>query len=182
MKNKLVKQFTIIALIAASTMLSACEGDQPTKVTAMQNKDKVLNCDDILLEINESEFYRKEAEKSKSLGVKTVIAPIGYLDTYMNAGDAVAAADARISYLNRIYEIRKCSRDQQPSAYVPSQQQGQAVNNVPVVQGNPYQQPFGAAGSYTGAPQGQIQLQVPNQQAPQLQYQQAQPQYQYPQR
>lgn len=140
--------FTILTGLALT--ISACDGAKPTKVNSMQTRDKALSCDDIRLEINEAEFYRSEAEKSRGLGVKTVIAPLGYMNTYMNAGDAVDAADARISYLNRIYEIRKCdSQVAKPQTY----QAPQAFTGQPQVQYiQPPIQQYGAPGTMQTPP------------------------------
>jgi hypothetical protein len=149
-----MKKLLALTIITALTITaSACDGEKPTKVNSMQARDKALSCDDIRLEINESEFYRTEAEKSRGLGVKTVIAPLGYMNTYMNAGDAVDAADARISYLNRIYEIRKCDsqigKQQQPQVY----QAQQAYTGQPQVQYvQPPVQQYGAPGTVQTPP------------------------------
>ena len=78
------------------------------KVAAMQKKDKNLTCREVLLEQNEAEFYKTTAQKNKNPDVKTLLMPLGYISTYMNAEDAVSAADARVEYLARIYDIMDC--------------------------------------------------------------------------
>ncbi len=95
--------FTIILIFT----LSSC-GDKPVQVETMKRTDKNLGCDDILLEINEAEFHKKQAIEKKSLGIKSIVMPLGYIDTYMSADEAISAADSRIGYLNRIYEIKNC--------------------------------------------------------------------------
>lgn len=95
-------------LLVTGLLLGACAGDQSVKVTSLQKKDKNLNCSEVMLEINEAEFYRKTAEGNKNLKVKSVLMPLGYVSTYVNAEEAVDAADARIDYLNRIYDILNC--------------------------------------------------------------------------
>jgi hypothetical protein len=67
-----------------------------------------LSCKEIMLEMNEAEFYRRTAEKKKGPNVQNMIMPLGYLSTYMNAEEAINASDARVAYLNRIYEIMEC--------------------------------------------------------------------------
>lgn len=90
-------------------ILSGCSSHEPaTKVTPMQKKDKRLSCKEILLEMNEAEFYRQMAYKNKGPKIKNVLMPLGYISTYMDSNEAIEAADARVSYLDRIYEIMNC--------------------------------------------------------------------------
>jgi hypothetical protein len=91
--------------------LSSCEtqGQKTTIVEAMQKKDKNLSCKEILLEMNEADFYRNTAHKSRGPKLKNVLMPLGYVSTYMNAEDAIEAAEARVAYLDKIYEIMHCS-------------------------------------------------------------------------
>lgn len=98
----------LASVFIASVLLTSCAGDKSEKVTSLQKKDKNLSCDEVMLEINEAEFYRKTAEKNKAPKIKSVLMPLGYVSTYMDAEEASDAADARIDYLNRIYEILKC--------------------------------------------------------------------------
>ncbi len=88
--------------------LSACAGEETPKVASLQKKDKTLSCSEVQLEINEAEFYRKTAENNKNPNVKSLIMPLGYISTYVNADEAAGAAQARIEYLNRIYDILNC--------------------------------------------------------------------------
>src|SRR5690348_14591430 len=76
--------------------LCACAGKDSVKVSPLQKKDKTMSCSEVMLEINEAEFYRKTAEHNKNPDVKTLLMPLGYISTYMNAKDATDAADARI--------------------------------------------------------------------------------------
>ena len=98
----------IFFALVLSFIISSCAGDRAKKVDPMKRGDKSLTCNDILLEINESEFYRKQAEEKRMLGIKSIVMPLGYIDTYMSAEDAVSAANSRISYLNNIYAIKNC--------------------------------------------------------------------------
>lgn len=102
-----MKKRVIIGLLA-SFILTACAGDKSVKVTSLQKKDKSLSCSEVMLEINESEFYRKTAEKNKNPKAKSILMPLGYISTYVDAEEAVEAADSRITYLNRIYDILDC--------------------------------------------------------------------------
>lgn len=99
-------QFLALGLIALS--ISACAGKQSPTVVSMQKKDKFLSCKEILLEINEAEFYRRTAQNNKNPGVSNILMPLGYISTYVNAEEAIKAANARADYLNRVYEILDC--------------------------------------------------------------------------
>lgn len=102
-----MNKFLTIFASSAVFVLSAC-GEEPFKVKTMKRGDKDLGCSDILLEVNEAEFHKKQADEKKSLGVKSIVMPLGYIDTYMSADEAISAAESRIAYLNRIYEIKNC--------------------------------------------------------------------------
>lgn len=91
-------------------VLAGCSAEDPsTKVKPMQRKDKRLSCKEILLEMNEAEFYRQMAYKNKGPKIKNVLMPLGYISTYMDSEEAIDAANARVSYLDRIYEIMNCT-------------------------------------------------------------------------
>jgi hypothetical protein len=96
--------------LGALLTLSACSGEEAVKVESLQKKDKNLSCAEVQLEINEAEFYKRTAEKKKQPGVTSLLMPLGYISTYMNAADAASAADARIDYLNRIFTILQCDK------------------------------------------------------------------------
>lgn len=98
----------VIITTAISLCLMACGSKESEKVTAMQKKDKNLTCREVLLEQNEAAFYKETAEKNKNPDVKSVLMPLGYISTYMSADEAVNAANARVAYLARIYEIMGC--------------------------------------------------------------------------
>jgi len=112
----------IFSVLIASFLFVACAGEKSVKVSSMQKKDKNLSCREIMLEINEAEFYRNTAEKNKNPGIKSLLMPLGYVSTYLDAEEAAGAADARISYLNRVYDIMKCDEpgsDLRRAAYPP---------------------------------------------------------------
>ena len=131
--------FTIGSLL----ILSACgSGDYSTSVKAMQRKDKRLSCKEILLEMNEAEHYRKMAHKNKGPKLKNVLMPLGYVSTYMNAEEAIGASEARVGYLDQIYEIMRCDEKelmeerqntpyQQPQYYAPEPQGAAPAGSLP---------------------------------------------------
>lgn len=98
----------IMTVTIASLALTACASDKSPRVTSLQKKDKNLSCSQVQLEINEAEFYRKTAEKNKSPKIKSLLMPIGYVYTYVDAEKAIEQSDQRIDYLNRIYDILDC--------------------------------------------------------------------------
>ena len=54
---------TLTLSLLAITLVS-CGGETSTKVKSLQRKDKLLTCKEILLEMNEAEFYKSMAEKN----------------------------------------------------------------------------------------------------------------------
>ena len=102
----------LIVLLCGAFFLSACAGDSSTTVRTMQRKDKQLSCREVLLEMNEAEFHKKTAEKNQGPKLKNVLMPLGYISTYMNAEEAIGAANARVSYLDKIYEIMACESNE----------------------------------------------------------------------
>ncbi len=121
-------RFTVVCVFILA--LSACAGKESTAIQPLQKKDKQLSCREIQLEINEAEFYQRSAKNNKNPGVETFLMPLGYISTYMSANDAAKSADARINYLNRIYDILNCDAQnaaprvvQQQPLYAPNQPQ-----------------------------------------------------------
>jgi hypothetical protein len=135
MLNKKITFKKVLPAVVLGLTLSACSGDDSPKVASLQKKDKSLSCSEVQLEINEAEFYRKTAETNKSPKVKSLLMPLGYISTYVNAEEASDAASARIEYLNRIYDILKCD---DPSV------QARVANNHPY--GESYES--GGGGAY----------------------------------
>ncbi|PIR39495.1 MAG: hypothetical protein COV35_02990 [Alphaproteobacteria bacterium CG11_big_fil_rev_8_21_14_0_20_39_49] len=97
-----------LCLIALASVLLSCSGKESKKIASLQKKDKKLSCQEILLEMNEAEFYRNVAYKNRGPKLKNVLMPLGYISTYMDAGEAIDAAEARVDYLDRIYQILRC--------------------------------------------------------------------------
>ncbi len=146
----------LLTLSFAAVLLTSC-GEQSEKPEPMKRTDKNLSCSDIQLEINEADFYKKQAFDKKKLGVKNIIMPLGYIDTFMSADEAIQAADARIQYLNRIFEIKHCDPDAAPDVQVEStlneniQKVMQPQGGYSAGGGNPY----GGGAVYSPYPQAQ---------------------------
>lgn len=112
----------ILSLGLVSIMVAACASSDDAelvKVKALQRKDKNLSCQEILLEMNEAQFYNKMAHKKRGVKLKNVLMPLGYISTYMDAEDAIGAAKARVEYLNRIYEIMRCEDKERQEEKLP---------------------------------------------------------------
>lgn len=109
----------ILAAMCLGLIASCGDSNRSTKVKTMQRKDKRLSCKEILLEMNESDFYREMAYKNKGPRLKNMLMPLGYISTYMDAEEAIEAADARVSYLDKIYEIMRCDEQEELQEQTP---------------------------------------------------------------
>jgi len=132
----------IMTVSLAAFTMTACSSDDSPKVASMQKKDKALSCQQVQLEINESEFYRKTAEKNKSPKIKSLLMPIGYVYTYVDAEEAIEQADQRIDYLNRIYDILNCD---DPAARAASERKGHGTRFAAGTYGGYARNPVGYA-------------------------------------
>lgn len=99
---------TIIATAALLTIVG-CSGIRSNAVVPVQSKDKQLTCREMLLEMNEAEQYKAAAEKNKNPGVRSFLAPLGYVYTLTSADEAIEASEKRISYLRDVYQISGCT-------------------------------------------------------------------------
>lgn len=98
----------LVAIISVSFLVAACSGQSAPKIRAMQKQDKNRTCKELLLEMNEAQFYMKAAQRNQGPKLKNILMPLGYISTYMNAEDAIDSADARTEYLDKIYNIMDC--------------------------------------------------------------------------
>ena len=112
-----MKISNIFAVCAAAFLACSCATNSEYSVSSMQNKDKWMGCREIQLEINEAEFLKKQANKSKRLGVTDVVNPLGYVSEYSSAGDAADKAQTRIEYLQKIYEINACHQKEREDLF-----------------------------------------------------------------
>lgn len=107
----MLKKIMLLGIL--SVAIVACGGNSENssatvKVKSLQKNDKNLSCREILLEMNEAQFYNRMAHKNRGVKLKNVLMPLGYISTYMDSEDAIGAAQARVEYLDRIYEIMHC--------------------------------------------------------------------------
>lgn len=89
-------------------VLASCTCGKPLKVTSIQGDDKKLACKDVILEINEAEHYREQASKEKGINFGEALMPVCWVSGYIDGAQAVKAANARIDYLGRIYDLLDC--------------------------------------------------------------------------
>ena len=101
----------ILGILCSVTLLTACGSTESRVVQSVQKQDKQLSCTDIMLEINEAEYWHDKANKNRGLSLRNVLHPLGYGSTYMSAADAMDAAETRVDYLKRVYDIRHCADD-----------------------------------------------------------------------
>ena len=113
------KRIVIVSVL--SMMVAACGSaeEKAVRVKALQRKDKRLSCQEILLEMNEAQFYNRMAHKKRGVKLKNVLMPLGYISTYMDSEEAIGAAQARIEYLDRIYEIMRCEEREREEEKLP---------------------------------------------------------------
>jgi len=102
------KKFVVLGVLSVMTVACGGSDSQSVKVKSLQKKDKNLSCREILLEMNEAQFYDRMAHKNRGVKLKNVLMPLGYISTYMDSEDAIGAAQARVEYLDKIYEIMRC--------------------------------------------------------------------------
>lgn len=101
-----LKTIAIISIVLAT---AACSGVRSNAVVPVQSKDKQLTCREMLLEMNEAEQYKAAAEKNKNPGVRSFLAPLGYVYTLTSADEAIEASEKRIAYLRDVYQISGCT-------------------------------------------------------------------------
>ncbi len=110
---------TIFVIITSFILISCNNSTESTRIKSLQKKDKRLSCKEVLLEINEANFYKKMAYRNKGPKLKNILMPLGYISTYMSADEAIGAAEARVDYLDQIYEIMKCEEKEDLQDEVP---------------------------------------------------------------
>lgn len=123
----MIKKILLISIL--SSAIISCASQDSKQVAVMQKKDKNLSCTEVLLEMNEAEFYGKLAKQNKDPAMKNIIAPIGYVSTYMDAEVAIDSSNNRVQYLERIYQILNCDKQNTVIAQA-SSQQPQIASNV----------------------------------------------------
>jgi hypothetical protein len=107
---------TVAAVLVLAGLVTSCNCSSPLEIASIQKGDKKLACKDIILEINEAEHYRGEAQDSKRIGLGNMLMPTCWISGYINGEQAIKSADARIDYLGHIYDLLDCGGMAGPGA------------------------------------------------------------------
>lgn len=100
-----------LALTAVSAiLLSACA--TPTVVDVKKVDDASLTCAQLVAEIDEAKSFEEDARSEKGVTGKNTAAVIFFwpaaVATYVNAEEAIEAADKRQDHLMKLYEDKSC--------------------------------------------------------------------------
>lgn len=101
---------TLLSVSIAVLALASCTCKAPHKLKPIQQTDKKLTCKDVLMEINEAEFRKKEALDASAVSGGQVLLPLCWLPSYFSARNAVEAADDRLEYLTQIHDVLGCGK------------------------------------------------------------------------
>ena len=114
MKIKIITLSSVI--LAMSACVSHHKETSQNKVenyqfsqTVMSPKDKKLSCKELLLEMNEAEFFHKAAQEDQNIGFGGFISPFKSVHTYRTATKTMENTQARVEYLNQIYNVLSCN-------------------------------------------------------------------------
>jgi len=114
-----MKKFKTIALCSLLAFLvSACGEDVPIGSPPWKETDKHLNCQQLMLEMNDARFWNKLAHSKAEMGITDYLWPVGYIGRQSSASDAISATQGRIDNLNNIYGIKGC-RNPYPGMNLP---------------------------------------------------------------
>lgn len=91
-------------------LLAGCGGVKSVVITPIKETDKKMKCADLVVEINEAQFFVEQARNNRGLTLRNVIWPFGYPFTFMSSNQAEEAAQSRVDYLKQLYSIQKCDR------------------------------------------------------------------------
>ena len=104
----------ILVTALAASLLAACGTPSEKGAPPMRRNDKLLTCDELLLELNDARFLQKQAMENKGMNFKNIVWPVGYPATYQSAEEAIDQTGKRIEYLSNIYTIKKCDQGYPP--------------------------------------------------------------------
>ncbi len=97
-------------IVIAATLLSACAS--PTVVQSVKPGDTGLNCAQLQNEFADAENFKKEADGAKGVtggNVARLLFWPSIIGTYMNANEAIAAADTRKVSLTNLMAQKGCA-------------------------------------------------------------------------
>ena len=100
----------LIFAIFVMLVLSACGDHVPTGGPDWKESDKLLTCQQLLLEMNDAKHWNRKAHAARQMGITDYLLPVSYLSTRMSANDAIATTAKRINRLQDIYQIKGCAQ------------------------------------------------------------------------
>ena len=95
--------------IVAATILAGCAS--PTVVQSVKPGDSGLSCSQLQNEYSDTDRFKKEAESEKGVtggNVARLLFWPSIVGTYMNANEAIAAADNRRVHLANLMTQKSC--------------------------------------------------------------------------
>ncbi|MCD6035120.1 MAG: hypothetical protein K0R63_861 [Rickettsiales bacterium] len=114
----MMRKKTVIAILAALSPLAltaSCSCPYVYELDSFQPNDKDKSCNEIVMEINEAEYYRKKAENNKGSQLGYYLNPFCYPSGFLSSDRSIRSAEERLDYLNQIYEMRGCGRQNRQS-------------------------------------------------------------------
>lgn len=119
------KKITAISVLFG--ILSSCTCGTPLRVTPIQKTDKKLNCEQVIIEINEAEHYRTEAASEQAVGMGEALMPICWFTGFVDGEVGIKKANSRINYLGSMYDLMDCGgkgkKDSPAASALPQTQQ-----------------------------------------------------------
>lgn len=103
----------VLSLIVSAVVLSTVGCVSSPKVEKVKLGDNELSCKELVTQIEEADSFKKTGEGNKSVNKDNVIAGVFFfpalVSTYLDANDAIKAAEDRKANLTQIYNEKKCS-------------------------------------------------------------------------
>jgi hypothetical protein len=110
MKKNMTKNISLLS-VCCVLALAACSGRESyTSSPPWKETDKHLNCDQLLLEMNDAKFWNTAARNNQQAGFTDFLLPLSYMNTRASADEAIASTQARLANLNNIYQIKGCAK------------------------------------------------------------------------
>jgi hypothetical protein len=108
-KGGYMKIKSVLSFVLVLGLLSACAS--PTVVQTVKPGDTGLNCAQLQNEFSDAERFKKEADSEKGVtggNVARILFWPAIIGTYMNANEAIAAAENRKVHLTNLMVQQKC--------------------------------------------------------------------------
>ena len=106
----MTKHLKSACIIAAACLTVGCVSS--AKVDRIKPGDNTLSCADLIVQIDEADAFKKKAEGNKGANKDNVVAGVFFfpalVSTYLDANDAIKAAEDRKTHLTQIYNDKKC--------------------------------------------------------------------------